>query len=368
MAEFPGNSTTLDARLASEVAGWFGRHARPLPWRTTPRDPWLSLMSEILLQQTQAARVAERFDAFRRAFPTPAAMAGAPLDKVLALWSGLGYYRRAGMLHACAKAIVARHGGHVPEQPKALLALPGVGRYTAGAVASIVFGQPEPIVDGNVARVFLRIHGIERSPDEPSVQKWSWDRAAALAHAAGNQIQGYSEGVMELGATVCTPTAPNCDACPCSAFCTARQLGLTDRIPRPKTRPARKPLAMSAIVVFDRRGRVLLEQRPEKGLWAGLWQPPTLERHGVRPPAIGATMRELDLDGLVEVIGKPTRLEMATTHRTIIARVSSARAVNAGAVLKRRSGHATNLCWVSPDEMEGFGLGSAQRRMLELIV
>lgn len=367
MPERPAPNPAHDARLARAIARWYKANARPLPWRTTPRDPWLSLMSEVLLQQTQAARVAERFEAFTRAFPTPRAMAAAPLDNVLTLWSGLGYYRRAALLHDCARAIVEHHQGAVPPQHDALLALPGVGRYTAGAVASIVFGQPQPIVDGNVTRVLLRLHGVEQSPQEKAVRAWTWQRATDLVVAARNLAAEFNEGMMELGATVCTPNAPKCPACPCSRTCKARLEGLADQIPVPKTKTARRPLAISAMVIADDQGRIWLEQRPARGLWAGLWQPPTVERDSATHPPRGSTLEAMGLTGLVEVVGKPTRFEMATSHRSVFVRVWMARANQPGKIKRCRSSVDREACWVTPDRIDSLGLGSVQRRMLSCV-
>lgn len=364
MPDLPASTPRQDARLAKAIAHWFDHNARHLPWRTSPRDPWLALMSEILLQQTQAARVAERFDAFASAFPTPRAMAAAPLDDVLALWSGLGYYRRAAMLHACAKSIVQEHGGRVPRQHDALLALPGVGRYTAGAVAAIVYNQPQPIVDGNVARVLLRLHGVEQSPDDPGVKNWTWNRASQLAIAAQAQVAAYSEGIMELGATLCTPATPRCSKCPCAALCKAKRVGAADRIPAPKARADRKPLSLSALIIRDSRGRVFLEQRPKTGLWAGLWQPPTVQRDADKPLQRRATIEALNLDGLVEIVGRAAGFQMATTHRTVYVRHWTARALNPATLRRHRSTTDQPAVWVDPSDFAVLGLGSVQRRMV----
>lgn len=361
MTELPTGEPTEDRAIARAIARWFSANARSLPWRLSPRDPWLSLMSEIMLQQTQVARVAERFDGFAERFPTPTEMARATLDDVLAMWSGLGYYRRARMLHACASAIVEQHAGRVPDDVEQLRSLPGVGRYTAGAVASIAFRQPEPIVDGNVARVLLRLQGVDQPADGPGVQAWAWGRAADLARASGAAIAGYSEGVMELGATVCKPVAPICSVCPVSRHCRAHQLGITDRIPRPKSRAVRKPLAISAVVVVDRRGRVLLEPRPPGGLWGGLWQPPCVEREAAAPLPLAKTLETLGLDGTVEVTPGTNRFEFATTHRAVSVRVWKATARHADRVRRAVSSEAA---WYPGDSLCRIGLGSAQRRML----
>lgn len=361
MAELPPGEPAADLAIARAIARWFEANARPLPWRLSPRDPWLSLMSEIMLQQTQVARVAERFDAFAVRFPTPAAMAGASVDDVLAMWSGLGYYRRARMLHACASAIVERHHGQVPDDIQQLHALPGVGRYTAGAVASIAFGKSEPLVDGNVSRVLLRLHGVDQPADGSGVQAWAWERATELARASGDAVASYSEGVMELGATICAPRAPSCEMCPVSKRCRAHQLGITDQIPKPKGRAARKPLAISAVVVVDRRGRVLLEPRPAEGLWGGLWQPPCVERDAATQITLAKTLDNLGLADLVDARGRAARFEFATTHRAVTVRVWRATAFHAARVRKSRGAGAE---WFYEDSLDELGLGSAQRRML----
>ncbi|MEO1008976.1 MAG: NUDIX domain-containing protein [Planctomycetota bacterium] len=350
--------------MADAVERWFASSARALPWRTTPRDPWLSLMSELLLQQTQVARVAPRFAQFVAAFPTPAAMAAAPVDRVLELWAGLGYYRRARLLHACATSIVERHAGRVPDTLDELLALPGVGRYTGGAVASIVFGQREPIVDGNITRVLLRLHGVRTHAADAEGIAWAWDRAAALANAARDAGR-FNEGLMEAGATRCTPKSPGCDGCPLRRWCVAHRDGLADAIPLPKPRPARRDVAMTALLVRDRRGRVLLEPRPDRGLWAGLWQPPAVERSGRRPPAVAATLRALGLEGLVDVSTRSRAVDIETSHRAVRAAVWEARPVHAGRVRAARRRHGVTAQWADERTLATLPMGNAQRRLLD---
>lgn len=291
------------AAMARDLEHWFSRNARELPWRTTPRDPWRALVAEAMLQQTQVSRVAGAgpgaepgaFARFVARFPTPASLASADEAEVLALWAGLGYYRRARHLHAAAKAIVERHAGRVPDDPAALRALPGVGRYTAGAIASIVFGRPEPIVDGNVRRVLLRVAGRDANPASRETEAWAWARAARFVEAS-QRPGAFNEGLMELGATVClpAPASPRCEACPWARACRARALGLEDRIPRAKRPPRRGVLHLLVVVVRDGRGRLLLERRGPGGLWPGLWQPPTLESRR----AIGPAERAAFLAGL----------------------------------------------------------------------
>jgi A/G-specific adenine glycosylase len=334
-----------DEELDRTLSVWFREHARPLPWRRTPRDPYLSLVSEYMLQQTQVARVLEKFGPFIARFPTLEALACAGLDDVLAEWSGLGYYRRARHLHACAGAIVERHGGVVPAGVPELLGLPGIGRYTAGAIASIVYNRPAPIVDGNVARVLLRVRG-ERVPQVEGMA-FAWREAEKLA-GASRDVAAFNEGLMELGATVCTPAKPRCGECPIAALCVARARGEQDEIPAPKTAAARSTVYMACVVVRDGRGRVLLEKRPETGLWAGLWQPPTVESSGRRPTreAVGAA---LGAEGLKRVGG----FVHTTTHRDVRFTVYGAERV---AAVGRR--------WFTPAEAEALAMGNPQRRMV----
>jgi A/G-specific adenine glycosylase len=263
-----------DRRLVRGVEAWFRGESRDLPWRRV-RTPYTTLVSEAMLQQTQVSRVVGRFEAFLERFPDVGTLAAAPEQAVLAAWQGLGYYRRARNLHAAAKAIVERHRGTVPAELDELRALPGVGAYTAGAIASIGHGKVAAIVDTNVARVLLRIEGRPGSTADPASMRWCWDRAESLVRLADSPGR-WNEGLMELGSTVCTTAAPRCNACPARSRCTARRDGTVDRIPAPKPKPKRKQVRFH-VVVCVRDGRILLERRGESGLWAGLWQPPTLE-------------------------------------------------------------------------------------------
>ena len=259
--------------LRSQVVsleGWFRSHARDLPWRRH-RSPWRSLVSELMLQQTQVSRIAERFEGFMSRFPSPNAMVEAGEDEVLAAWEGLGYYRRARLLHAAANRIVDEHRGEVPSTMDALEALPGVGKYTAGAVASIVFNAPVPIVDGNVVRVAARVLGIDRRADDSVLMGRAWRFSTDLVEAATDPSK-CNEGLMELGATVCTPQRPDCSRCPLRQVCVATTLPEPDAIPRPKVRPVRQIVHLH-LALIQRGDRLLLEQRPSGGLWGGLWQP-----------------------------------------------------------------------------------------------
>lgn len=312
-----------------------------------------------MLQQTQVARVVERFEDFVARFPSPRAMAESPEPEVLARWSGLGYYRRARLLHAAARAIVADHGGAVPRALDALRMLPGVGPYTAGSIASIVFDQPEPLVDGNVARVLLRLEGRSEAPDLPGVADRLWARAASLVgacDAADVRPAALNEGLMELGATICTPRRPRCPECPVRAACVARQSGTPERFPAPKSAPARRALSCEVVRLFDSRGRVLIEQRPDRGLWASMWQAPTLE-HRARTPPLDLAQR-LNLPGVALAATPGYQFTHALTHREVTFRVWSARAPRLGKFALH------GRVWRGRADIATLALSSPQRRIL----
>ncbi len=352
------HGAALPARLPALVEEWFAGSARDLPWRRA-RSGYHALVSELMLQQTQVARVLERFGPFVERFPSASALAAASEDAVLAAWQGLGYYRRARLLHAAAKAVVERHGGEVPAHDhEALLALPGVGRYTAGAIASIVARVPVPIVDGNVARVFQRVAAREGSASDRGVVDWAWGEAVRFVQHAADPAAA-NEGLMELGATVCTPAAPKCGSCPLATVCRARSEGCVDEIPAPKARAARRDLVLvTARVVRAADGAVLLEQRPRDGLWGGLWQPPAAECADGREVAPRAAAELLALPETVAL--RPVgEVPFQTTHRAVAFVVFEARVRGTGAALARGGRR-----WVTRDELGAFALSNAVKRVL----
>jgi A/G-specific adenine glycosylase len=265
--------------FARQLVRWYRRHGRDLPWRRneaagrTPQ-PYHVLVSEAMLQQTQVTTVIPYYHRFIARFPTIRDLAEADEQEVLRLWQGLGYYARARNLRAAARVIVSGHGGEMPRTLDGLLALPGVGRYTAGAVASIAFGTRAPIVDGNVARVLCRIDRIETDPRERKTQAILWRRAEEILPR--RNVGDFNSALMELGATICRPRAPTCFLCPVRAHCGAFAGGVQDRIPA--VRPSRPtPLHRRATFCIRRGDRWLIEQRPLKGRWAGMWQFVTIE-------------------------------------------------------------------------------------------
>jgi A/G-specific adenine glycosylase len=235
-------------------------------------------VSEIMLQQTTVKAVVPYYERFLAAFPTLDALARARLPRVLAAWSGLGYYRRARHLHAAARLVARRHQGEVPRERDALLALPGIGRYTAGAILSIAWGAQEPVVDGNVARVLCRWLGERRDPGTREVSDRLWRAAAALVTATRSPGD-LNEALMELGATLCTPVSPACGACPLKRDCRARALDLQERIPPPRRRREQVRLRRRVALV-ERDGRYLVRRRAPTGLMDGLWEFPELGQEG----------------------------------------------------------------------------------------
>lgn len=354
----PGQGATKHglAAAADPLAVWFKGAARDLPWRRR-RSGYHALVSELMLQQTQVSRVLEKFGPFVRRFPTAAALAAAPEHEVLAAWQGLGYYRRARLLHAAAKAVVERHDGKVPTDLDALLALPGVGRYTAGAIASIVHGARAPIVDGNVTRVFQRLAARDGSASDRPVTEWAWREAEVFVAAAADPAAS-NEALMELGATVCTPAQPRCADCPVARLCAANRTGKVGTIPAPKKKAARKDLVLVTVRVVRGDGALLLEQRPDRGLWAGLWQPPTAES------ADGESLSEstaAELVGVTAAVSPVGIVPFATTHRSIRFVVFEAKVRGKGAAFATKGRR-----WVSARELPEYALSNAAKRVLEL--
>ncbi len=245
----------------------FDHNHRPLPWRTH-RNPYRILVSEFMLQQTRVETVVPYYDRWLKRFPGFRALADAPLDEVILAWKGLGYYTRARNLHRTAQLVRDRHGGELPEDPAALRTLPGIGEYTAGAVASIAFGTAVPAVDGNVRRVLARLLDL---PHPTPAQL----RRAAARLLDTDRPGDHNEAMMELGATICTPRTPRCGECPVTAWCAAHRAGTVARRPAPRP-PRPVPRAdYATVVALDPAGRTLLAKRPKKGLLAGMWEFPS---------------------------------------------------------------------------------------------
>lgn len=300
--------------LRDALVAWYRRSARDLPWRRqcSAYGTWVS---EVMLQQTQVATVVPYYLRFMDAFPTATALANAPEDQVLAHWSGLGYYRRARLLHAGAQQVVAQHGGEVPAALADRRSLPGIGRYTAGAIGSIAFGLPEAVVDGNVARVLSRIHGIAAPLASKESDTQLWQEAEALHAAEGKRKDAdpgaLNQGLMELGARICTPKAPSCAACPIQHHCFAFANDQVASLPVPKKRKLPKTVAATAVCAWNADGRVWL-LRGEARLFGGLWTPPMVPFTG--PDAAAQALAEGGLQGTLST--RPVaEVSHTLTHR-----------------------------------------------------
>jgi A/G-specific adenine glycosylase len=328
--------------LAAKVVAHHRRHARPLPWRAA-RDPYAIWVCEIMAQQTRLATVIPYWERWLAHFPDVRALAAADQGDVLALWAGLGYYARARSLHRAARLVVERHAGQLPDDLDLLLALPGIGRYTAGAIASIAFGRRAPVVDGNVGRVFARLFAIEDDLRAPKTQKRLWALAESLV-PDGADAGAFNEGLMDLGATICTPKTPACLACPLADDCLARRAGRQADLPV-LSRRAPTPERTVELAFVTRADHTLLAgRRLESGLFGGLWELP--EAHTL-PVTLGAPLAE-HLQKL--------------THRTFRYLVRHA-TLRRGADPMPAAPYE-ELRWLSPEALLQLGVSSATKALL----
>ncbi|MEE2788654.1 MAG: A/G-specific adenine glycosylase [Myxococcota bacterium] len=273
-------------QLRAQLLDWYDEHRRTMPWREHP-SPWGIWVSEIMLQQTRVDSVIDYYHRFMDRYPTPRALAESSLDELLGFWAGLGYYARARNLHRAAQVVVAEHGGKVPADPGEFRQLVGVGAYTCGAVQSIAFGHPMPVVDGNVIRVIARLDDCHDDPKKSAVQKKFWARATELLDH--DRPGDFNQAMMELGATVCTPKRPSCLLCPVKSHC--RGLRSSDVETLPRKAPRKKPPTLDRVagLCTDDQGRIWIGRRPENGLLGGLWGLPSM------PGQAPEKLRELQL-------------------------------------------------------------------------
>lgn len=261
--------------FSTRLVRWQRAHGRhDLPWQTD--DPYRVWLSEIMLQQTQVATVIPYYQRFTESFPSVTALADAPLDEVLAHWAGLGYYSRARNLHQAARMVRDRFGGVFPPSAEGLIELPGIGRSTAAAVAGFCYAERTPILDGNVKRVLARWAGVDGFPGEKKTENKLWALAAGLLPAEAADMPAYTQGLMDLGATVCTPRRPDCPRCPLRDDCRAHIEGRQAELPTPRPKKA-VPERATLMLLIRREGRLLLERRPPTGIWGGLWSLPEAE-------------------------------------------------------------------------------------------
>jgi len=331
-------------RLASLTESWFRKHKRPLPWREG-YEPYRVWVSEVMLQQTRMEVVLGYYERFLRRFPSVGDLARASLDDVTAVWSGLGYYRRARMLREGAIDVMERFGGVIPKSVDELMSIAGIGRYTAGAIASIAHGERAPIVDGNVARIMARLFAIEAPLSSPTLMRAAWAYAEELV-ASSKSPRDLNQGLMELGALVCTPRNPSCGVCPLRRRCAAFSAGRVDAFPRPKAKVATREMHIPLYLVVDREGRVLM--RRESGqLMRGMFHLP----HGDTTLLTGAPLRV----GVVEALGT---FRHTVTNRRITFEVF--------AVTRRLRTRGREYAWIDPKQLAAIPHPSYVRKALQL--
>ena len=349
--------------IRRRLLAWYGRCQRDLPWRRRRDDPYAQLLAEVMLQQTQVATVQPYYERFMTRFPTVRDLAVAKRDEVLVLWSGLGYYARARNLHAAAQCIVETFSGVVPRDVESLMTLPGIGRYTAGAIASIAYDVRAPVLDGNVSRVLTRLLGIEDDPAKPAVRDRLWAVVETLLPRT--RCGDFNQALMELGATVCLPRSPRCSDCPIHTTCRAFREGSTDRIPAGSRRTRVMPAGIIVAAIQRADGALLFVQRPDKGLWAGLWELPSQES----PNGEDIEQSRRRLTGQLRSIG---RLESTSagevtrllTHRRVTFTVFRGRAVGRKRV-QRLAGQPAR--WVKAGERADLGISRACQAVLAML-
>jgi A/G-specific adenine glycosylase len=340
------------------LLAWFREHQRDLPWRAT-RQAYPIWVSEVMLQQTQVATVVGYFRRFLVAFPSLEALAVADEQQVLKVWEGLGYYRRARDLHRAAKLLVSLHGGEIPDDPAALRQLPGFGRYTVGAVLSQAFGRRLPILEANSLRVLCRFFGVRDDPRASQTQRRLWQLAEAILPRA--EVGDFNQALMELGALVCTPAAPRCDACPVARHCAARAAGLQEVIPLKPKSPRIEEVREVAVVV--RRGRqMFLAQRGPEGRWANMWEFPHGPAEGKIDEAANHYLR--DALGFEAEIGPELLTVRHGVTRWRITLVCVEASYRGG---EFRPGSYTRGLWVEPEALIAYPISSPQRRLAEAL-
>lgn len=339
--------------IASRLLRWFDIHGRhDLPWQH-PRTPYRVWVSEVMLQQTQVQTVIVYFERFVRALPSLRALARADEDRVFALWSGLGYYRRARNLHRAAKFCVEHHGGELPRDFDGLCSLPGIGRSTAGAILALAHNERCAILDGNVKRVLTRYHGLRGDTGERVVEQRLWEFAEQ--HTPRSRVADYTQAIMDLGATVCTRANPRCRECPLSMDCIAHNEGLTDVLPQRRPRRAVPQRSIVMLLLRDARGRILLQRRGPNGVWSGLWSLPEAE-HPDAACIVAARLASID-HAEVETL---TPFLHAFTHYRLAAQPLLWRNVHA----RRAIADDADLRWCASDEFAQLGLPAPIRKLL----
>ena len=345
------------SQFTVNLLAWYAQHARVLPWRgdTNPYAVWVS---EVMLQQTRVETVVPYYERWMKRFPDLAALARASQQEVLSAWEGLGYYSRARNLHRAAQIVLQEMDGELPGDPRALARLPGIGRYTAGAIASLAFGEDAPALDGNIRRVLARVFNLVEPARSPAGERRLWELAAG--HLPPGQAGDYNQALMDLGATICTPSAPTCPECPVSRVCQAQALGIQDQRPVLQKKPATPHYVVTAAVICRDR-QVLITQRPLNGLLGGLWEFPD----GKLQP--GENLADCLQREICEELGVRVSVQdcmgvyrHAYTHFRVTLHAFRCTLHNRIAPLPRQ---VNDLRWVAPAELPGFPMGKIDRQI-----
>jgi len=349
-------------RLRQRLLRWYAKHARDLPWRRSS-NPYRVWISEVMLQQTQVETAKPYFLRFIKAFPTVRKLAAADEEQVLRLWEGLGYYRRARGLHAAAQVIIQEHGGRFPRDVAALQQLPGIGRYTAGAIASIAFNQRAPILEANTIRLLTRLIGYRDNPAKSAGQRQLWQTAEEILPR--KNIAQFNQALMELGSLVCTPTDPQCDECPIAVLCAAQEAGLQDSIPLAARRTKYINLNEAAVAV-RKNGRVLLRQCAQGERWAGLWDFPRFKLESEGPLFVRDELvaKVRDQTGIAIEPGPLLKtIKHGVTRYRITLDCYEARYLSG----RVRSTNDHTVRWVRRSELVDLPLSTTGRKLAELL-
>ncbi|UCG32276.1 MAG: A/G-specific adenine glycosylase [Phycisphaerales bacterium] len=350
--------------LRRRLLGWYGRRARDLPWRRRPHDVYAQWLAEMMLQQTRVETVLPYYRRFRQRFPTVGSLAHARLQDVLKLWVGMGYYRRARYLHSAARQVMNEHGGRFPQTLEGLCSLPGVGRSTAGSIASIAFDSRVPVLDGNVTRVLTRLFAVHDDISLASTRQRLWELAETLLPRT--RCGDFNQAMMELGATLCAARSPRCGECPLRAHCRGLAEGLQEQLPR-KRRAVRVSRLRIAIFVVPAGDYVLLGRRPPVGLWAGLWAPPEVVRDACsKGPVRPERILPAAVSALLVRVCRLGAVEHQLTHRRVRFAVFLC---NLQSDIRPRlpvSDNGSSYRWVHRGRLEGVPLSRAHRKVLDL--
>ncbi|HSF80351.1 MAG TPA: A/G-specific adenine glycosylase [Anaerolineales bacterium] len=348
---------TTNSKLADHVLDWYAQNARSLPWRGL-KDPYAIWVSEIMLQQTRVETVADYFMRWMKCFPTVESLAQAPLVDVLKEWEGLGYYSRARNLHRAARIVVQEYGGQLPADILALRKLPGIGRYTAGAITSIAFGMDYPALDGNIRRVFARIFNLTEDLRSTSGEKKLWELAEQ--HLPPGKAGDYNQALMDLGAIICVSRSPRCQACPLKSFCQAYALGVQEERPVPRAK-ADIPHYVVTAAVIRQNGTVLIAQRPAEGLLGGMWEFPGGKVQAGEDLA-SCLQREIREElGVTVAVGRDFGVyQHAYTHFRVTLHAFLCTLVDGQ---RPQPLQAQEVQWVQPDKLADYPMGKIDRQI-----